>query len=138
MERYAFNRGGTVELQLHPQWQHCMSSSSSDGSYNLTITFKTGTDPDLAQVKVQNRVSQASPLLPGDVTRQGVAVYRKSSNILGVLAFYSPKGTMTPLEISDYLNNNVQKNVMRVSGVGDAMVFGSSKSMRVWLAVSSS
>ncbi|MBQ9970537.1 MAG: efflux RND transporter permease subunit [Elusimicrobiaceae bacterium] len=110
-----------------------MSSSSSDGSYNLTITFKTGTDPDLAQVKVQNRVSQASPLLPGDVTRQGVAVFRKSSNILGVLAFYSPKGTMTPLEISDYLNNNVQKNVMRVSGVGDAMVFGSSKSMRVWL-----
>ena len=110
-----------------------MSSSSSDGSYSLTITFKTGTDPDLAQVKVQNRVSQASPLLPGDVTRQGVTVYRKSSNILGVLSFYSPKGTMTPLEISDYLNNNVQKNVMRVNGVGDAMVFGSSKSMRVWL-----
>ena len=110
-----------------------MSSSSSDGSYSLTLTFKTGTDPDLAQVKVQNRVSQAQALLPGDVTRQGISVYRKSSNILGFISFVSPNKTLSALEISDYLNNNVQKNVSRITGVGDAMVFGSSKSMRVWL-----
>ena len=110
-----------------------MSSSSSDGSYSLTLTFKTGTDPDLAQVKVQNRVSQAQALLPGDVTRQGISVFRKSSNILGFISFVSPDKTLSALEISDYLNNNVQKNVSRITGVGDAMVFGSSKSMRVWL-----
>ena len=110
-----------------------MSSSSSDGSYSLTLTFKTGTDPDLAQVKVQNRVSQAQALLPGDVTRQGISVFRKSSNILGFISFVSPNKTLSSLEISDYLNNNVQKNISRITGVGDAMVFGSSKSMRVWL-----
>ncbi|MBQ7908130.1 MAG: efflux RND transporter permease subunit [Elusimicrobiaceae bacterium] len=110
-----------------------MSSSSSDGSYSLTITFKTGTDPDLAQVKVQNRVAQAQALLPGDVTRQGISVFRKSSNILGFISFVSPNKTVSELELSDYLNNNVQKNISRITGVGDAMVFGSSKSMRVWL-----
>ncbi len=110
-----------------------MSSSSSDGSYSLTVTFKTGTNPDLAQVKVQNRVSQATALLPGDVTRQGISVFRKSSNILGFISFTSPNKTLSDLELSDYLNNNVQKNISRLSGVGDAMVFGASKSMRVWL-----
>lgn len=110
-----------------------MSSNSSDGSYMLTVTFETGTDPDLAQVKVQNRVAQASPRLPGDVTRRGVNTFRRSSNILGVLAFTSPNGTHSPLDMSDYLNNNVVKNISRIDGVGEARVFGAAKSMRVWL-----
>ncbi|MBQ3666632.1 MAG: efflux RND transporter permease subunit, partial [Elusimicrobiaceae bacterium] len=110
-----------------------MSSDSADGSYMLTVTFKTGVDPDIAQVKVQNRVSQATPLLPTEVTRQGLSVFRRSSNILGLVAFTSKDGSLTPLEISDYLNNNVQKNISRVNGVGEARVFGASKSMRVWL-----
>lgn len=110
-----------------------MSSTSSDGSYNLTVTFKTGVDPDMAQVKVQNRVSQATSQLPGDVTRQGLSIIRRSSNILGFLAFTSPHGTLSDLELSDYLNNTVQKNISRISGVGEAMVFGAKKSMRVWL-----
>lgn len=110
-----------------------MSSTSSDGSYNLTVTFKTGTDPDMAQVKVQNRVSQATSQLPGDVTRQGLSIIRRSSNILGFLSFTSPHGTLSDLELSDYLNNTVQKNISRISGVGEAMVFGAKKSMRVWL-----
>nr|QGT50597.1 multidrug efflux RND transporter permease subunit [uncultured Elusimicrobia bacterium] len=110
-----------------------MSSNSSDGSYDLTVTFKTGVDPDIAQVKVQNRVSQATSQLPGDVTRQGLTIYRRSSNILGFISFTSPNGTLTDLELSDYLNNNVAKNISRISGVGEAMVFGASKSMRVWL-----
>ena len=101
-----------------------MSSDSSDGSYMLTVTFKTGVDPDIAQVKVQNRVSQASPLLPPEVTRQGLSVFRRSSNILGFISFSDPSGKMSTLEISDYLNNNVQKNLSRITGVGEARVFG--------------
>lgn len=110
-----------------------MSSTSSDGSYMLTVTFETGTDPDLAQVKVQNRVAQASPRLPTEVTRIGVNVFRRSSNILGVVSFTSPKGTYSALDIGDYLNNNVAKNISRIDGVGEALVFGAAKSMRVWL-----
>ncbi len=110
-----------------------MSSDSADGSYMLTVTFKTGVDPDIAQVKVQNRVSQATPLLPTEVTRQGISVFRRSSNILGLVNFKSKDGSLDELEISDYLNNNVQKNISRINGVGEARVFGAAKSMRVWL-----
>lgn len=110
-----------------------MSSDSADGSYMLTVTFKTGVDPDIAQVKVQNRVSQATPLLPTEVTRQGISVFRRSSNILGFVSFTSQDGSLDELDISDYLNNNVQKNISRVNGVGEARVFGAAKSMRVWL-----
>lgn len=110
-----------------------MSSDSADGSYMLTVTFKTGVDPDIAQVKVQNRVSQATPLLPTEVTRQGISVFRRSSNILGLVTFTSKDGSLSSLDISDYLNNNVQKNISRVNGVGEARIFGAAKSMRVWL-----
>ena len=110
-----------------------MSSDSADGSYSLTVTFKTGVDPDIAQVKVQNRVSQATALLPTEVTRQGISVFRRSSNILGLVSFTSKDGSLSSLDISDYLNNNVQKNISRVNGVGEARVFGATKSMRVWL-----
>ena len=110
-----------------------MSSDSADGSYMLTVTFKTGVDPDIAQVKVQNRVSQATPLLPAEVTRQGISVFRRSSNILGLVNFKSKDGSLDELDISDYLNNNVQKNISRINGVGEARVFGAAKSMRVWL-----
>jgi len=110
-----------------------MSSDSSDGSYSLTVTFKPGVDPDIAQVKVQNRVAQASPLLPTEVTRRGLTVIRRSSNILGILSFSTPGGEMSTLEISDYLNNNLQKTLTRINGVGEVQVFGAAKSMRVWL-----
>ncbi|MBR3632192.1 MAG: efflux RND transporter permease subunit [Elusimicrobiaceae bacterium] len=110
-----------------------MSSDSADGSYMLSVTFKTGVDPDIAQVKVQNRVSQATPLLPTEVTRQGIRVLRRSSNILGLVSFTDKSGRMSDLEMSDYLNNNVQKNISRIDGVGEARVFGANKSMRVWL-----
>ena len=110
-----------------------MASDSADGSYSLTVTFKSGTNPDIAQVKVQNRVSQATALLPTEVTRRGISVIRRSSNILGLVSFSSEGGVLSTLEISDYLNNNVQKNISRVNGVGEARVFGAAKSMRVWL-----
>ncbi len=110
-----------------------MNSTSEDSSYTLTVTFKTGIDPDMAQVKVQNRIQQASSKLPQEVTRQGVSVTRESSNILGFIVFMSPKGTLSEQDLSDYIYNNVERPISKVHGVGNMNVYGSRLSMRVWL-----
>ena len=110
-----------------------MSSTSEDSSYKLSITFKTGVDPDIAQVKVQNRIQQATPKLPQEVTRQGLSVTRESSNILGFFVFSSPNDTYSEQEISDYIYNNVERSLSRVGGVGNVQVYGSQLSMRVWM-----
>ena len=86
-----------------------MSSTSSDGRYSLTISFKSGTDPDMAQVKVQNRIQQATGQLPTEVTRRGMSVRRMSSGMLGFVSFMSPNGTYDTNYINDYLENNVKK-----------------------------
>lgn len=110
-----------------------MNSSSEDSSYTLTVTFKTGTDPDIALVKVQNRIQQASSKLPEEVTRQGISVTRESSNILAFIVFMSPNDTYSDLEISDYIYNNVQRTIAKIHGVGNLNVYGSKLSMRMWL-----
>lgn len=110
-----------------------MSSSSEDSRYSLTVTFKVGIDPDMAQVKVQNRIQQATPKLPTDVTRQGLTVKRRSSDMLGFITIMSPKKTHDILKISDYVQNNVKNNLSRVNGVGEVNVYASKLSMRVWL-----
>ncbi len=110
-----------------------MSSSSEDSKYQLTITFKVGVDRDMAQVKVQNRIQQAQSKLPTEVTRQGLTVRSRSSNILGFITVGSPKGTHSPLELADYVQNNVKNNLARVYGVGEVNVYSSKLSMRVWL-----
>ena len=110
-----------------------MNSSSQDSAYTLTVTFKTGIDPDIAQVKVQNRVQQATSKLPDEVTRQGLSVKRESTNILGFFVFSSPKGTMDEKQIADYVYNNVQRTLAKVSGVGGVDVYAAQLSMRVWL-----
>ncbi|MGN1063157.1 MAG: efflux RND transporter permease subunit [Alphaproteobacteria bacterium] len=110
-----------------------MDSSSEAGSYKLDVTFKTGIDPDMAQVKVQNRITQASSKLPQEVTRQGITVKRESSNILGFIVFSSPNNTFGVQDISDYLYNNVQRTVSRINGIGNVQVYGSQLSMRVWM-----
>lgn len=110
-----------------------MSSSSRDGNYSLTVTFNTGVDPDIAQVKVQNRISQNTSKLPAEVTRSGVTVRRRSSDHLGSIVFISPTGQMSRLEMSDYLLNNVSKSLGKLNGVGEISVYGSKLSMRVWL-----
>ena len=110
-----------------------MSSTSFDGRYSLTVTFKSGTDPDIAQVKVQNRLQQATGQLPSEVTRQGFSVRSKSSSILGVLSFISEDDSMTSNDLNDYVEDNVKKNLSKVNGVGDATVYGAKKSMRIWL-----
>lgn len=110
-----------------------MSSTSSDGSYSLTVTFKSGTDPDIAQVKIQNRIQQANGQLPTEVTRRGMTVSRMSSSILAFISFMSPNGTYDTNYISDYLENNVKKALIKVDGVGDVSIHGAKKSMRIWL-----
>lgn len=110
-----------------------MSSSSEDTTYTLTVTFKTGVDPDMAQVKVQNRVQIATASLPVEVTRQGVTVTRESTNILGMVSFVSPNKTVDNLKLSDYVIDNVKDALARVDGVGGIDVYAASSSMRVWL-----
>lgn len=110
-----------------------MSSTSEDSAYNLAVTFKTGTDPDMAQVKVQNRIQQASSKLPEEVSRQGITVTRESSNILAYIVFLSPNNTFNDAEISDYVYNNIERPLSRITGVGSVDVYGAKLSMRVWL-----
>ncbi len=110
-----------------------MSSSSENSSYQLTITFKVGIDRDMAQVKVQNRIQQAQSKLPSEVIRQGLTVKSRSSNILGFITIGSPKGTHSPLELANYVQNNIKNNLARVYGVGEVNVYSSKLSMRVWL-----
>lgn len=110
-----------------------MSSSSENSSYQLTVTFKVGVDRDMAQVKVQNRIQQAQSKLPSDVTRQGLTVKSRSSNILGFISLLSPNNTYSQLELSDYVQNNIKDSLGRVSGVGEVNVYSSKLSMRVWL-----
>lgn len=110
-----------------------MSSSSENSSYQLTVTFKVGVDRDMAQVKVQNRIQQATSKLPTEVTRQGLTVKSRSSNMLGFISLLSPNNTYSQLELADYVQNNIKDSLSRVAGVGEVNVYSSRMSMRVWL-----
>jgi hydrophobe/amphiphile efflux-1 (HAE1) family protein/NodT family efflux transporter outer membrane factor (OMF) lipoprotein len=109
------------------------STADSSGSYALTITFEVGTDPDIAQVQVQNRVSQAQPLLPSEVTQQGITVQTQSADTLGFVMMRSPKGTLGELSLSDYTYKIIKPALERIRGVSGADVYGPKYSMRVWL-----
>ncbi|WP_338412667.1 efflux RND transporter permease subunit [Psychrobacter raelei] len=109
------------------------SSSSSTGSGSVTLTFENGTDPDTAQVQVQNKLQAAMSSLPETVQRQGVNVNKSSSSFLMVQAFVSEDGSMDRSDIADYVASNVVDQLSRVEGVGDINLFGSSYAMRVWL-----
>ena len=110
-----------------------MSSSSEDSRYSLTVTFEVGIDPDMAQVKVQNRIQQAQSKLPTDVTRQGLTVKTRSSNILGFVTINSPDGSYNAQELSNYVQNNIKNPLSRVKGVGEVNIYSPKLSMRVWL-----
>ncbi len=109
------------------------STSSNSGSYRLSVSFEVGTDPDMAQVKVQNRVQQAMSKLPSEVQQYGISVKRRSSDILGFLVVRSPNGTHDRQFLSNYVENNVKNNLARLYGVGEVSVYASPLSMRVWL-----
>ena len=112
-----------------------MNSTSSNSSYDLSVTFETGTDPDIAQVKVQNRVQKATSKLPQSVKQTGVSVTRKTSNNLCFIAFSSPDNSYTEQAITDYVFNNVKNVLAKINGIGEARVYGSKSSMRIWLDV---
>jgi len=110
------------------------STSAGDGSYTLTATFEVGTDLDMAQVLVQNRVALAMPNLPEEVTRQGVNTKKKSANIILFISLTSPNKTFDELYLSNYATLNIRDLISRIKGVGDVVIFPPSDySMRVWL-----
>jgi hydrophobe/amphiphile efflux-1 (HAE1) family protein len=113
--------------------RYISSSSTSAGQAQITLTFETGTDPDIAQVQVQNKLAQASALLPETVQRQGVTVEKSSASFLMVIALISKDGRLEQVDLSDYLNSNLVDEFSRIEGVGDVQVFGSSYAMRIWL-----
>jgi len=109
------------------------STSESTGSVTITLTFENGTDPDTAQVQVQNKLALATPLLPQEVQQQGVQVTKSANSFLNVLAFVSQDGKLNASDLSDYVAANVQEAISRVEGVGDTTLFGSQYAMRIWL-----
>ena len=109
------------------------SNSGNTGSYSLTITFRTGSDADMALINVQNRIQQVSPLLPMEVTQRGFTILKSFSNMLGFVAIISPNGTHDQLYLLDYAYNNVINVLKRVPGLGDVTVFGARYSIRIWL-----
>jgi len=110
------------------------SQATSDGSLNLTVTFKSGTDVDKAQVLVQNRVALATPRLPEPVQRSGVTVRKSSPTQLSTIFISSPKGTYDQLYVSNFAIRNVADVLKRIDGVGDINPLGAREySMRIWL-----
>jgi len=109
------------------------SSSNSSGSARITITFKKGTDPDTAQVQVQNKVQQALSRLPTQVQQQGLTVTKSNSDFLMIVAIYDKSDRASGTDISDYLVNTFQDPLARVDGVGQSQVFGAQYAMRIWL-----
>ena len=113
--------------------RYMSSSSTAAGAATITLTFETGTDPDIAQVQVQNRLAQATPLLPEVVQRQGIVVRKSSSGFLMVVALIAESGDYDQVDLSDYLSSYVVDEISRTEGVGDVRVFGSPYAMRIWL-----
>lgn len=113
---------------------YMISTASNDGGYNLSVTFAVGTDPDIAQVNVQNRVQQATAKLPSEVTEQGISVRTRSSDMLAVISFFSPEGSRDVLFLSNYVSINVKDALTRIKGVSEGFIFGAKDySMRVWM-----
>jgi hydrophobe/amphiphile efflux-1 (HAE1) family protein len=124
-----------IEQQLRgiDNLRYFSSSSSSAGVVTITLTFEQGTDPDTAQVQVQNKVQAATPLLPQEVQRQGVLVAKSSANFLLFVGLYSENGAHNANDLSDYIVSRLQDPVSRVSGVGDVQTFGAQYAMRIWI-----
>jgi multidrug efflux pump len=109
------------------------STSNSAGQVTVTVTFQKGTNPDIAQVQVQNKVQQALPRLPQQVQQQGLIVTKSNPDFLMVIAIYDATDRSTSIDVSDYLASNLQDAIGRIPGVGDISVFGGQYAMRIWL-----
>ncbi|TEW53320.1 efflux RND transporter permease subunit [Psychromonas sp. RZ22] len=109
------------------------STSDSAGNAEIVLTFSAETDPDIAQVQVQNNLQQASNRLPAAVQNQGISVRKSSSGFMSVTNLYSPDDSMNAGDIQDYANSNLKDVISRVNGVGSVRIFGPSYAMRIWL-----
>ncbi|PNU02581.1 efflux RND transporter permease subunit [Novosphingobium guangzhouense] len=124
-----------IEQQLKgiDNLRYFSASSSSAGTVTITLTFEQGTDPDIAQVQVQNKLQAATPLLPQEVQRQGVQVQKSAASFLLVTAIYSEDGSHTANDLSDYIVSQLQDPVSRINGVGELQIFGTQYAMRIWV-----
>ncbi|MGH7056472.1 MAG: efflux RND transporter permease subunit, partial [Acetobacteraceae bacterium] len=125
-----------IEEQVNgvPNMLYMQSTSSSAGTYSLVITFALGTDPNIDQVNVQNRVQLATPLLPEIVQSEGLSVRAASSNFLLAVNLYSPSNKYDQLFLSNYAYMNLQQQIARINGVGNTQIFGQRQyAMRIWL-----
>src|ERR1700760_550151 len=109
------------------------SQSNADGTVQITATFAAGTNPDIAQVQVQNKVQAAVPLLPSAVQQLGVVVAKNTPNFIIVIGVYDDTGRYTNVDISDFITSKMQDPLSRVPGVGNTRVFGAQYAMRIWL-----
>ncbi len=116
-----------------PDMTYMTSTASSSGDVSIVVYFKQGTDPDIAAVNVQNRVTRASALLPAEVTKVGVQVFKMQSNILQICALRSVNGNYSDDFVANYIDINVKPRLMRITGVGDVMSMGNTYALRIWM-----
>jgi multidrug efflux pump len=121
------------EMNGAPGLIYMESVAQADGSGNITLSFQPGTNPDLAQVDVQNRLGRATPRLPAAVTQQGVRVDKSRTNFLLVTILTSSNPDFGPIPLGDYASRNVLPEIQRVAGVGQAQLFGTERAMRIWV-----
>ncbi|WP_459618347.1 efflux RND transporter permease subunit [Bordetella sp. 2513F-2] len=124
-----------IEQQMNgiDNLMYMSSQATSDGSMQIRLTFRQGTNPDTAQVQVQNKLSLAQPLLPLEVQQQGIRVTKGTDNFMLVAGFVSTDGSMNKADLADYVATYVQDPVSRTQGVGDFQLFGSQYAMRIWM-----
>ncbi|MGH8086924.1 MAG: efflux RND transporter permease subunit, partial [Stenotrophomonas sp.] len=109
------------------------STSRANGTAQIRVTFRSGTDLDIARSQVQDRLARVEPRLPDEVRQMGVRVTQASNGFLMLISLQSDKGRYSALELGDYANSNIADELRRVHGVGDVTLFGSSYAMRIWL-----
>ncbi len=114
-------------------YMYMNSESDSNGGAHVTITFEAGTDPDIAQVQVQNKLQQATTQLPQEVQQYGITVQKSTSSFLMAVALISPNNKYESGDLADYVVSNFKEPISRLDGIGDIIVFGGQYSMRVWL-----
>jgi multidrug efflux pump len=124
-----------IEQQLNgiDNLTYLTSEAQADGAAGITLTFAQGTDPDTAQVQVQNKLSLALPLLPQEVQQQGIRVNKPARNFLTVMGFISSDNSLSGEEITDYVATNILDPLNRTRGVGDVTIFGAQYAMRIWV-----
>jgi multidrug efflux pump len=109
------------------------STSDSSGAVSITLTFKAGTDPNIAQVQVQNKLQTAVPLLPQIVQQQGISVVKSGRNYILVVGLVSEDGSLDRNGLTDYMVSNIQDIISRLDGVGEVLLFGTQNAMRIWV-----